>query len=76
MSPAKYSLIEAGFAQAEIPTLIIEPSGRIGDPESGYPLRSSVVQHVVSSVLLPMLAKRRMKTTMMSGSCTKNDSRV
>jgi len=40
----------------EIPTLIIEPSGRIGDPESGYPLRSSVVQQWIAMLVLIVLA--------------------
>lgn len=40
----------------EIPTLIIEPSGRIGDAKSGYPLRSSVVQQWIAMLALIVLA--------------------
>ena len=40
----------------EIPTLIIEPSGRIGGAENGYPLRSSVVQQWIAMLALIVLA--------------------
>ncbi len=40
----------------EIPTLIIEPSARIGDPDSGYPLRSSVIQQWIAMLILIVLA--------------------
>ena len=54
------SLFVVGFlylkGPLEIPTLVIEPSGRIGDAENGYPLRSTVVQQWISMLVLIVFA--------------------